>query len=48
MTTTPTSQPESQLPNPPPQITIPEGQDGMAAPGQENIVEEYIKEQDKV
>ena len=46
MTTTPTSQPESQLPDTSPQITIPEGQEGMAAPGQENIVEDYIKEQE--
>lgn len=46
MTTAPTSQPESQLPDTSPQITIPEGQEGMAAPGQENIVEAYIKEQE--
>ena len=35
-----------QAPDTSPQITIPEGQTGMAAPGQENLVEEYVKEQE--
>ncbi len=37
-----------QAPDTSPQITIPEGQTGMAGPGQENIVEEYVKEQEAV
>tara|TARA_Y100001951_G_scaffold102362_2_gene108900 strand:- start:3701 stop:4588 length:888 start_codon:yes stop_codon:yes gene_type:complete len=43
-----TATPQSQAPDTSPQITIPEGQEGIASPDQSTIVEEYQREKEEL